>query len=288
MLPDIKNVQRQINSHISITPPSSIYGKRMVLELVIDNREKSLIRLFQQHPRDYVHYRNLDYGDCLITWQGQERIIMERKTHEDLASSIKDGRYSEQKTRLFKWRADGADRGRRRLVYIIEGSPPSHPSTTINGIPYTTLTSSMLSMTFRDNIDVLTTKDVNETYALLDRLLTKLLKDPDDYFHSPTNVQHDAASYFDSVKLKKNKNITPDNIFILQLAQIPGISSKIAHAIHRQHPTMSHFISELLQMKADERVAYVTNLKLGSDTTRRVGPKTAQTILNFLKLPVSE
>jgi ERCC4-type nuclease len=269
----------------------------MTLELIIDNRERSLILLFQQQPRDYLHYRNLDYGDCLITWQGQEHIIIERKTLEDLASSIKDGRYTEQKARLFQWRSDGAD-CRRRIVYIIEGSRPTKQSSTINGIPYSTLMSSILSMTFRDDIYVLTSKDVNETHTLVDRLMNKILKEPDNYFHgftsrapAPTLTNDEAsanASYLNSVKLKKNKNITPDNVFILQLAQIPGISTKIAQAIHAHHPTMTHFISELLRMKDDERVKYVTNLKLEGETTRRVGPKTALTILNFLKLPISE
>jgi crossover junction endonuclease MUS81 len=47
--------------------------------------------------------------------------LLERKAVDDLASSIKDGRYGRQKAAM---RATGL----RRLLYVLEGEPASIPS----------------------------------------------------------------------------------------------------------------------------------------------------------------
>ena len=56
----------------------------------IDVREKELKNLFT--PDDHsLEYENLDIGDVILQDDtGKERIIFERKTLYDLASSIKD------------------------------------------------------------------------------------------------------------------------------------------------------------------------------------------------------
>ena len=82
------------------------------MKLIIDNREKSIIPLFQE-----VEYEttNLDLGDFqIINPEGEIILIIERKTQADLLSSIKDGRHREQKLRLLNSSIPN-------IAYLIEG-----------------------------------------------------------------------------------------------------------------------------------------------------------------------
>ena len=69
-----------------------------MLELFIDNRETKLISLLDGIIEFQV--MQLDIGDIQIVNDKQIVIVLERKTLSDLAQSIKDGRYKEQKARL--------------------------------------------------------------------------------------------------------------------------------------------------------------------------------------------
>jgi crossover junction endonuclease MUS81 len=96
------------------------------VELIIDNRE-----VRSKHDRDYIQNnlsaanvtpqtRKLEVGDAMWIARshetGQEIVldfIVERKRLDDLVSSIKDGRFHEQKFRLTK-------SGLKNVIYIVE------------------------------------------------------------------------------------------------------------------------------------------------------------------------
>ena len=77
------------------------------MRLKIDNRERKLIQLLKAY-NDQFGFKNiefvvekLDLGDFIICDDNDnEKLIVERKSLNDLASSIKDGRYIEQSHRL--------------------------------------------------------------------------------------------------------------------------------------------------------------------------------------------
>ena len=88
------------------------------MELIIDNREtikNYFIEKKNQNNYEWVTFQNLDLGDYLFKYNNQPILIIERKTIEDLASSIKDGRYREQKTRLLN------TYNKKNILYLIEG-----------------------------------------------------------------------------------------------------------------------------------------------------------------------
>ena len=72
----------------------------------IDYREKKLIELIKKNEefskKEYtLLVENLDLGDIIFCdSDGKELILIERKSIEDLSSSIIDGRYAEQSFRL--------------------------------------------------------------------------------------------------------------------------------------------------------------------------------------------
>lgn len=91
----------------------------------IDYRERDLIELCQNlivspkvSSKLTILTENLHVGDIVITdtdKQGEELLIIERKSLNDLAASIKDGRYSEQSFRLNQYPTHN-----HHIVYLIE------------------------------------------------------------------------------------------------------------------------------------------------------------------------
>ncbi len=55
-------------------------------------------------------------GDIIFYYNDEIRYVIERKTICDLYSSIKDGRYKEQKARLFN------NYAKNQIIYLLEGS----------------------------------------------------------------------------------------------------------------------------------------------------------------------
>ena len=68
------------------------------VSLEIDYREKCLKDYFEEKP--YCNIVNLTLGDIVIKYQNNIVLVIERKSVEDLAASIRDGRHKEQKYRL--------------------------------------------------------------------------------------------------------------------------------------------------------------------------------------------
>ena len=60
--------------------------------VVVDRREAKLARLLQD-----AEVRSLDVGDIMCTYDQGGVWIAERKTCDDLANSMRDGRFAEQK-----------------------------------------------------------------------------------------------------------------------------------------------------------------------------------------------
>ena len=90
------------------------------MQLILDHREGKLKELFQNQldiNKDIkIEYKNLEYGDFCIFNNEDPFIIIERKTLDDLSSSIIDGRYKEQKQKMLSL----VDR--KKIYYIIEGT----------------------------------------------------------------------------------------------------------------------------------------------------------------------
>ena len=75
------------------------------MKIKVDNREHTLIKLLKALKTDYKYnfeiiVEKLDLGDIIICRDEEELLIIERKNLNDLASSLRDGRYSEQSYRL--------------------------------------------------------------------------------------------------------------------------------------------------------------------------------------------
>ena len=107
---------------------NSIKSNQMLIK--IDNREHELLQQVQQmianipiFNKIQVKTEALPIGDIIIADADdsgdsvpKDHIIIERKTVNDLLSSIKDGRYEEQSYRL-----NGINHPNHNIIYLIEG-----------------------------------------------------------------------------------------------------------------------------------------------------------------------
>jgi len=191
------------------------------MTLVIDYREKALL------SRLPAETKNLILGDVCIQKDGQDVIILERKTVADLSASIIDGRYQEQSFRLLE-----SNLPPHKIVYLIEGSLHHEQSIQKKG-----LISAMISLWFTKGFSVVHTASIDETVEYLQILLEKVSKESDT---------HD---YVSTLKTKKKDKLTPENIDIVLLSQIPSISTVTAKALLQVYPTIYALTSALKENK---------------------------------------
>ena len=207
------------------------------LIIIIDAREHKLYEdiiardLDTYNDKIEIIKENIELGDIHIIYN-DIFFIFERKTTGDLQSSIQDGRYKEQKTRML------ANYTQKQISYIIEGDDVLS-SKTYNKSRM--LQGAYLHTMFRDNIRVLYTKNTNETATLILTISTKIIDNP-QYFID--NGEKD-TDYTSCIKLKKKKieNIDENTCYIMQLSQIPYISNVIAKNIAATYPNMVYLIA---------------------------------------------
>ena len=81
------------------------------MALCIDFREKGLINLLRWLKPTIA---SLAVGDIVCSYEDNTEWVMERKTAEDLAHSIIDGRWADQNARLMT-------SGYRYVFFVVEG-----------------------------------------------------------------------------------------------------------------------------------------------------------------------
>jgi len=218
------------------------------MRLLIDCRETRLITLLNEIDVPFES-QNLELGDIQIV-APDFTLIFERKAGNDLEASIKDGRYQEQKARLLGL----------RCTYILESTQ----------IDTEAKQSAVIHTMYRDNMHVVFTRDLSETGGFIKNVYQRCLAHP-EYFSGASL----AGSYLNTLKSKKSENINPENCWILQLSQLPGISTTIAKSISQVYPTMAKLLDAL---RSSDNPA-----KLLSQIDKIAGKKAAK-ILEFLQL----
>ena len=230
---------------------------------------------------------NLPLGDITLSHEknGKPIIIIERKSVKDLAGSIRDGRYNEQSARLNEYPI-----ANHNIVYLIEGSIRDYKPPNVNmknPITYPALYSSLISVLYYKGFSVLRTVDVQETAELLYRITDKISRNSgknelpyysnnnansnenansSENANSNENANTDITDALCSGSNKKSSNITPDNIGIIMLCQIPGIGKTAATAIMNEYETIGDLINDLRQDKT-----CLNNLKYSVGTQNEEG-----------------
>jgi ERCC4-type nuclease len=216
----------------------------------IDGREQVLINLVNQSILTIPAFKdlkvvveNLPLGDIILTENEEDKVIIERKSINDLLSSIKDGRYEEQSYRL-----NGLDgHPNHNIIYLIEGDVNK-----INNLKNERQTaySAMFSLNYYKGFSVFRTFSIEETALFICNTASKMLKTVGKtaYYQNKLtdgNTMMDkntVKDYVSVVKTVKKDNITPNNIAEIMLCQIPGISAATAISIMGKFKTLPNLI----------------------------------------------
>ena len=272
-----------------------------IINVILDNRETNLTNLLKtKFPEVFniVQIEQLSVGDIIIKSSnvnnGQEtkiHYVFERKTMKDLRASIRDGRWKEQKERLTTWFPKEA------IVYIIEDFEGFNKieSDSWTNVNEAAQISSILNTMFRDGIKIVYTNSLDDTARFINEFVTRC----PNYINDQTMKYTDTIPTLEGLKsgATKKSKITKDNIFQLQLCQIPGVSSKISEALKIRYPKgFSDVFQEynniittdkdnsrnniFVQSLKDIPIKYDCNKRV----TRKLGIRTAQNIVNHLLL----
>ena len=236
--------------------------------------------------------------------QGTESLqyycIIERKTLSDLAASIKDGRYNEQKVRILN--SDFGKIHKHRIYYLLEGDwEKAKRDGKVNGLPTTTLISAAINMLIRDNIKVYMTKDKFETVEFISALAQKFNdKEFLEKFnhHCPLLGENDTVSleqakqgtllaseydkYIKAVSAKRKGNQDAIQCYLAQLCQIPGVSSKTAQVIMTAYPSMAHLIVGYYNVETEKEKEELLRDLTHGETGRKLGAGVSKKVYDYL------
>ena len=282
----------------------------------VDNREQNLIQqinlLIETLPayKDIkVSVETLPLGDIIIhnPEKGEDLVIIERKSVNDLFSSIKDGRYEEQSFRL-----NGLEHPNHNIIYLIEGDINKYNRFKDSKTEKLTLYSAIFSLNYFKGFSVIRTFGIDESALFVCNSANKLRKGLSEnkkpYYQNQVknivtnydqnggniftteneivqadeteeNIGNSNKDYVNVVKKIKKENITTDNIDEIMLCQIPGISSITALAIIEKYKSLSNLI---ISLNNDENCLKDISYKNTKEQVRKISKTSIQNIIKYL------
>jgi len=252
------------------------------MKIILDERETHLFNAIQEKIETMenssyeIEKKPLTLGDIHFVQDDKEILIIERKSLQDLVSSIKDGRYEEQSYRLIH--ASGLFR--HHIVYIVEGlfSQLRHPIAREKKMVYSAMTMLQVFKGF----NLVRTNSVIDTAEWIlytaDKLGRELQRGNLPWTPEQKEGSGEPVPYCNVVKKTKKDNITPDNIGEIILSQIPGISTVSAIAIMKKFGSISNLIDSIRNDPSClNDIVCETKGK-----TRKIGKNVVENILKFL------
>ena len=198
--------------------------------LTIDSRERGLIQCLAAKRAPH-QVASLAVGDVRCEYEGSGTSwIMERKRADDYAASIQDGRWQEQRSRLF---SSGL-----RVFFVIEGDLrwlDRMCAAMMGGIVNESL----------KGVCVFRTWDVEETACLVLQLEKKLQKRP-----APCVV----TSGLRPPKTKRQRAAEADTVFARQLMCVPTVSERIATTLVRHFQDLESLQAALRDVRSFPRL----------------------------------
>ena len=248
---------------------------KKTMELLIDNRESIKERLESEKQDMNITFENLSLGDYLFKLNGEDIIVIERKTIADYAASIRDGRHREQKARLL------SNFAIHKIIYLVEGDiTKNNSSYKYNKVSNETIVSSIVNTMLRDNIHVFHTKDTNETIFFLQTLYKKIAKQGKGFMKKTYSYEDTLCQ---TAVVKKNKNISKSVCHLMMFNNIPDVSLVTAKRLLNHFKTMAGCIGVLSELDENERLEFLRSIPVSEGKKfRKLSKKSCNNILDFL------
>jgi ERCC4-type nuclease len=195
--------------------------------LVIDYHEHKLIDYLSKQGQVF-DVTNLPVGDIVFTGGGDDEgsvqeVIIERKTWEDTISSMVDGRYREQKTRLQRQQQQtGDDVKNVTCVYLFEDPRFKDTQTIFEDV---TTRGLFVSLMLNNHFKVLCTGSVEETGQHVMAIETTLKKWQAQPKRNSTEITHSQSL------ITKKSCKTPHDAALAALTCVRGVSVAKARSI---------------------------------------------------------
>ncbi len=252
------------------------------MKLKVDDRERKLIKILEAYKTTYefkfeIVVEKLPIGDIIICDDDDnEELIIERKSVNDLAASLKDGRYREQSYRLTNNPVHN-----HNIVYLIEGEISLY-SNKYTKIKPQTLYVTMFCLQYYKGFSVIKTKNITETAEYIVFIIDKMMRTRDKksyYSKGSMQVVAPPKNYCEVVNKVKKKNITPENIGEIILSQIPGISATTSLAVMKKFGSLFNLLNKLKEdQHCMDGITYTT--KKGQE--RRISKSSIRNIVMYL------
>ena len=252
------------------------------MKILIDSHEKSLyqnmnkIIIGNEIKNINLIQKTLDVGDvCIVDDNENPLICIERKTVNDLLSSIVDGRYKEQSLRL-----DNYNLHNHNIIYLIEGDIRTNDNQKRK-----MFYSSLFTIFYKKGFSLFHTSTIFETAELIIRFTDKLIreKEIEPYYNINNNNNNEKKNvdYVDVIHCEKKKNINEENIHIIMLSQIPNVSTTYAKAIFKEFGNIDTLIQKL---KEDNTCLDNFKYSTSNNQERKISKNCIQNIKKYLLL----
>jgi crossover junction endonuclease MUS81 len=244
------------------------------MKIIIDVRENNLYDrcvAMKTTEKNTIEKNVLLIGDIVIkSNDDKEMCIIERKSLQDLLSSIKDGRYKEQSHRLIHTSGICT----HNIIYIIEGMMSTIQSDKDKKIIYSAIT----SLNFYKGFSVLRTSSCQETADLIMYMAEKMETNESKNIKMWNDITTNIPSYTSVVKKVKKENVTPENITEIILCQIPGVSSVISENIVKKYNSLGKLLDAF-----KENPDCLNNMTyILKDKERKINSTALKNIQNYL------
>lgn len=236
-----------------------------MIKCIIDSREYKLRELLEEKGIEF-QVEMLELGDIHF-YDDNYRLIIERKTFQDLQSSIRDSRFREQRSRLLLWRNEE----NQKFLYFIEGEDKENEFF----IEKRTVERLMIGY----QIPILFMKSLEETR---DKIIDWIHLENLEKLFQVRSIELDQVESRLSYKIKKNYE--NEKLFFMEiLSHIKGISPSISLAIGNEFLSLKHFILSYEENKEK----WESQLKsLEYETVKKNKKKISSTVIEKLKFHI--
>lgn len=244
----------------------------------IDNRENKLkegLYTILDNEGIASTFENLPCGDFIIEIDNTPFVVFERKTLADLLASIKDGRLKDQKEKL------KIQHPQSKIVFIIEGNLSFGKSMfPFNESEQKSIITSIINTQLRNGIQLMQTRSLEETCALICEVAKRIQKDPLKYIcENSTTDTEGKHGYIPNSSLCKKTGSKKD-LFYAQMSQIPSVSGKTAEALVKRFNDMPSFYQELSALDEGEKLKILKNILINDN--RRISKVAVENIIQFM------
>jgi ERCC4-type nuclease len=232
-------------------PTSSAVSSTSATTLVLDDRERHLSEALTQLGVGHVR-RRLDLGDVAIVSGGALKVLVERKSAQDLMASNIDGRYREQRARL-------ASVPEVVLLYVVEEGAQG----SLDAPPLRQMITRLL---MRYGFPVLITRSVVDTAKWLRVIAGQLAADESVFSRTAPDT-----SMCSGLSARRCENQTAHGMATGMLASVRGLGARRSKALLRHHSIEAMASLSLQALEA---------LDAGG---RRLGPALARRLHDVLR-----